>query len=178
MEVVGAASEAKWSLKYNRDFRLYMARRKSRSRRYPRNYKVVVANTKNVGSAGAQVLIGKITKADGQLPAGYLSGIKLSAMLQEAEQDTASIMFYLSSDDDWSDNNIITAAATSATGGSAWLKANRRIRSNATPDSANDLASTDLGPVYLWVEAGDYVATEHIRYCAEVWGYAHVFTAV
>ena len=143
----------------------------ARRRRYPKNYKLVNAASKTVGSAGSQVLVGRVDKLNHQsVPNGYLHGIKMSAMLQEAEQDTASIMFYLSTNDSWSDDDIICAAATGSTGGSAWLKAGRSIKSNATPDTANDIALTGMGPVFLWVEAGDYVASESIRYVAETWG--------
>ena len=143
----------------------------ARRRRYPKNYKLVNAASKTVGSAGAQILIGKITKLNHQsIPNGYVHGVKISAMIQEAEQDTASIMFYLSTNDSWSDSDIISAAATGSTGGSAWLSAKRSIRTNATPDNSNDIMLSSFGPIYVYVEAGDYVASESIRYVAETWG--------
>ena len=141
--------------------------RKSRRRR---TYKLVNAASKSVGSAGAQILLGKVKKLDAQGITGYLSGIKVSAMLQEAEQDTASLMFYLTTDNNWDDDYIISAGATGSTGGSAWLPARRYIRQNANPDTSNDIATSNTGPVFLWLEAGDYIASESVRYVAETWG--------
>ena len=137
-----------------------------------RNYKIVNVASKSVGSTGAQILLGRVIKVDAQsVPSAWFDGIKLSAMVQEAEQDVAGMLFYLSTDDTWSDDKIIAAAATpGGPSGSAYLKARRVIRNNATPDDSNDLSLGSGGPVYLWLEAGDYVASESIRYVAETWG--------
>ena len=152
-----------------------MTRRRYRK---AKNYKIVNVATKNVGSSGSQIRIGEIKKVDAQGASGYLHGIKMSAMLQEAEQDTASIMFYVTTDDVWDDNRVVVASATGSTGGSAWLPVKRYIRTNATPDSANDVAMGNTGPLYLWVEAGDYVASESIRYVAETWGRFITYTEI
>ena len=144
-----------------------MARRRYRRRK---TYKIVNVASKSVGSAGAQILLGKIKKIDAQGISAWVSGIKMSGMLQEAEQDTASLMFYLTTDRDWDDDYIISAGATGSTGGSVWLSAKRYIRNNANPDASNDIATSNTGPLFVWVEAGDYVASESIRYVAETWG--------
>ena len=147
-------------------------------RRKQRNYKLVNCASKGVGATGNQIILGSIKKLDAQGISGFLSGIKISAMIQEAEQDTASLMFYLTTDNNWNDDYIVCASATGSTGGHAWLSAKRYIRNNADPDGNNDLATSNIGPLYLWVEAGDYVASEAIRYVAETWGRFIKYTAL
>ena len=145
----------------------FMARRRYRKRR---TYKIVNVASKSVGASGDQILLGKIKKLDAQGVSAWVSGVKVSGMLQEAEQDTASLLFYLTTDNNWDDDYIVSAAATGSTGGSVWLSARRYIKQNATPDLSNDIATSNTGPLFLWVEAGDYVASEAIRYVAETWG--------
>ena len=136
------------------------------------NYKIVNAASKTVGSVGGQVLLGRTMKIDAQsIPNGYLEGIKVSAMIQEAEEDVAGMLFYLTTNPTWSDDYIIAAGATAGgPSGSVYLSAKRYIRTNATPDASNDIALGTGGMVYLWIEAGDYVFSESCRYVAETWG--------
>ena len=134
-------------------------------RRRPKNYKIVNVATKSGGSTGAQTLIGKIDKIDAQGVNGFLSNVKLSVMVDEAEQDTGAIMTYLTTDGVWSDNYVITAAATKGgPGGTVNLVGKRTIRTDADDILGN------MGPVYVWVELADYVAAESFRYVAETWG--------
>ena len=131
-------------------------------------YKLVNAATVDAGGSGGQTLVASVNKLDKQGPAGFLNNIKLTVMIDEAEQDTGSIIAYLTTDNVWSDDRIITAAATpGGPGGTVNLGAKRRIVADAVDDV---LIDSNIGPVYLWVEIADYVASESIRYVAETWG--------
>ena len=121
-----------------------------RSRRRAKNYKIVNAASKSVGSSGQQVLIGHISKVDAQGASGYLHGVKISAMLQEAEQDTASLMFYLTTNDQWDDDLIVSASATGSTGGSAWLPAKRYIKTNPNPDASGEIFPLRRSLIIPW----------------------------
>ena len=119
-------------------------------------------------------MIGKIDKIDAQGITGFLNNVRLSVMIDEAEQDTGSIMGYLTTDDEWNDDFVITAAATpGGPGGTLTLTAKRAIKSD-TADSAQKYGLG--GPVFLWVEIADYVAAENFRYVAEVWGFGIEYT--
>ena len=148
-----------------------MARRKYR----PKNYKIVNAKTMSGGLTGAQTLIGRIDKLDAQgVPSAFLNNVVISVMLNEAEEDVAAITCYLTTDDTWDDNYIITARTTQGgPGGTLNLTAKRFIRTNA--DSTTEKLGT-FGPVYVWVEIGDYVYTEEFRYVCETWGRMVEFT--
>ena len=134
-----------------------------------KNYKLVNAKTMAGGSTGAQILVGRVDKIDAQgVPGGWLNNINVTVMLDEAEQDQAGIICYLTTDNVWSDNYIISAKATpGGPSGTVSLSAKRRITTNA--DGNTEILGTG-GPIYLWVEIGDYVAGEDFRYVAETWG--------
>ena len=124
--------------------------------------------TKSGGSSGSQVLIGQIKKIDAQGPTAYLNNVRLSVMINEAEQDVACITGYLTTDNAWSDDYVLTAATTAGgPGGTLNLVAKRPIHTNA--DTTTQSVGQG-GPIYVWIEIGDYVAAEQVRYIAETWG--------
>ena len=137
--------------------------------RRPKNYKLVNVKTVSGGSSGDQTLIGKIDKIDAQgVPAGFLNNVVLSVMVNEAEQDVAAITCYLTTDNVWNENFIITARTTQGgPGGTVNLTAKRSITTNADTDTQKYGSG---GPIYVWVEIGDYVGAEEFRYVAETWG--------
>ena len=140
--------------------------------RRARRYKTVNVATKSGGSTGAQTLVGSVTKIDAQGITGFLNNVRLTVMIDEAEQDSGSIIGYLTTHDEWSDDYVITAAATpGGPGGTLNLVGKRRIESN----EESYVALSNTGPVYLWVEIADYVASESFRYVAETWGFGIEF---
>ena len=97
-----------------------------------------------------------------------MNNIVLTLMLNEAEQDVDAITAYLTTDNVWDDNTIITARATQGgPGGTVNLTCKRRIYTNADTE-VQKLGSG--GPIYIWVEIGDYVGSEDFRFIAETWG--------
>jgi len=81
-------------------------------------------------------------------------------------------LFYLTTDDQWNDDYIIASAASAQMSGSVWLPAKRRITTNATPDTANDIALGQGGPLFLWGECTDSTVSANVflRVITETWG--------
>jgi len=142
--------------------------------RRSRNYKIVNAATDSGTSVGNQNLILRIKKVDAQgVPNAWIKNVQVSAMVNEAEQDVAGLMFYLTTSPNWDDDHIITARASPGPGGSVSLTANRSIKTNDISD--DDITSqSGFGPIYVWVEIGDYVSAEEFRWVTEVWGQRHI----
>jgi len=139
-----------------------------------KNYKIVNASTDNGTITGAQLLIAKIEKVDAQgVPNAYIKNVVISAMINEAEDDVGAMMFYLTTDGVWNDDYVISAKASPGPGGTVSLSANRSIRSNDTAEWSDKGTG---GPIYIWVEIADYVATESFRWVTEVWGQRHIVT--
>jgi len=146
-------------------------------RRLP-NYKLVNAATKDMGSAGAQVLMGHVYKTDAQgIPNGYFNNIKLSWLMSDVSGSGDSdanfgAIFYLTTTPWWSDDTIISAAAAGNMSGTVYLSGKRRITTNAVPDGDNDIGSGTGGMIYLWGECSDSTVTADvdIRYVAETFG--------
>ena len=132
-----------------------------------RLYKIVNVATKNMGSSGSQVLLGQIDKLDAQGVNGYLNNVRVSVLIDEAEQDTIGFLAYLTTDDAWNDDYVISAGA-GGVGKTISLSGKRTIRTNA--DSIGITPLSNDGPVYLWLEISDTVGVENIRYVAETWG--------
>ena len=150
-----------------------MSRYSRRKSSYDRTYPIVSAATSSGTSTGVQKLIARIHKVDAQgIPAAYVNNVKVSVMVNEAEQDVGGIMCYATTDGAWNDNFIITAGATSGPGGSVNLRLKRPIRTNAEDQPAMEQGIG--GPIYIWVEIADYVATEEFRWVTEVWGKRHL----
>ena len=115
------------------------------------------------------MLVGRIDKLDAQgFPNAWLNNVKISMMINEAEQDVSGMIGYLTTDDTWSDDYVITASATSGPGGTVYLSAKRPIVTDR--EDANTNIYGVGGPVYVWVEIGDYVSTEKFRWITECWG--------
>ena len=137
-----------------------MARRKS--------YKQTKVETKNVGSAGGQILVGTIEKIDPQASMnGWLNNIRLSALLNDSAQVTPEVggfIAYLTTDNTWDDSNIITARA-GRFADTVNMPAKRTIMQNT------DQVSGNTGAVHLWIEITDLgIATEYLRLVVETWG--------
>ena len=125
-----------------------------------------------MGSAGDQILLGTISKVDAQGPTAYLNNVRLSVLIDDAEDDNIAFIAYLTTDNAWSDNYVISAAAGFA-GGTLNLSAKRYIKTNADTD-VTILGNT--GPIYLWLELSDPTYVEDARYVAETWGRLLKFT--
>ena len=150
-----------------------MARGQGSSR--PRRYKIVNAATKSMGSAGAQVRLGYVSKVDAQGISGYLHNLQVSAIINNYDggDTTPGIMFYLTTDVAFDDDEIITASAAPIAG-KVSLSAKRWIKENAADPKGN------LGTVHLWAELTDITISDDIemRYVVETWGNFVLFTEV
>ena len=134
-----------------------------------RNYKRVNVQTKDIGDAGSQIRFLKVGMLDPQIKGCWLSGVKISFIINEGDQDNAGVIFYASTEEEqgsWSDDKVITAAACSGYGGNCYLKINRYINTD-TEDT-----SGAMGPVYLWAESTDTTLVDNIelRLVTETWG--------
>ena len=130
-------------------------------------YKLVNAFTKNMGSGGAQVLLGTISKLDAQGITAFLNNVVVTASLNDGEADSGGIVLYLTTGDNWNDDYIITARGMSGFGGTVNLTAKRSIQADAERLTSNE------GEIYLWGEITDITATTdvEVRYICETWGY-------
>ena len=139
------------------------------------NYKIVNAATKDMGSAGAQVRLGKVSKVDAQGVTAYLNNIVVSGIINNYDggDTTPGIMFYLTTDTTFSDDTIISAGATN-TAGRVSLSAKRWIKENLVDVKGN------RGTVHLWAELTDITISDNIelRYVAESWGRFILFEEV
>jgi len=132
-----------------------------------RNFKVVNAASKNMGSGGAQIRLGKVQKVDAQGITGYLNNVQVSAIINNYDggDATPGLMFYLTTSTSWDDNYIISAAATGIAG-KVNLSAKRYIKENLVDELGNQ------GTVHLWAELTDITISDDInmRYVVETWG--------
>ena len=153
-----------------------MARRRSSRRKY----KLVNADTVDMGSGGGQVMCGKVSKLDAQgLPNGYLNNIRVTSVLNDTPfvDDTplaGGIVWYLTTSPVWNDNFIICARATpGGFSGTVNLPAHRHIRTDVADAADVDIIEkSNLGPVWLWAELTDISLSEdmEMRFIAETWG--------
>ena len=138
-------------------------------------YKIVNADTKDMGSGGLQVRLGVISKVDAQGVTAYLNNVVVSGIINNYDggDTTPGIMFYLTTATTWSDDYIISAGATN-TAGRVSLSAKRRIKENEADPKGN------TGTVHLWAELTDITISDNIdlRYVAESWGRFITFTEV
>ena len=132
-----------------------------------RNFKIVNSATKDMGSGGGQVRLGKVQKVDAQGITGYLNNVQVSAIINNYDggDTTPGIMFYLTTSTTWNDNYVITASACGIAG-KVNLSAKRYIKENLIDELGNE------GTVHLWAELTDITVTDDIdlRYVAETWG--------
>ena len=144
--------------------------------RKSRNYKIVNAATNDGTLTGAQVVVAKISKVDAQgVPNAWIKNVQVTMMVNEAEEDVAGMVAYLTTDGGaWDDSKIITARAVPGPGGTVSLSANRSIKTNDTTSAAFEEGVG--GPIYVWIEIGDYAYTEKFRWITEVWGQRHIVT--
>jgi len=123
--------------------------------------------TRDMGSAGTQIRIGKIESLDVQSMAGYLHNVRLSVNLNDSTGtgNLGGWIAYLSTNTSWSDDDVITARANKF-GGTVNLSCKRSIKSEDAEPNRVD------GPVYLWLELTDItiVTDVSVRYVAETWG--------
>ena len=133
-----------------------------------RRYKQTKTKTDNLGSAGSQVLIGKVDKIDAQGVNGYLHNIRVSMLLNEghtAFTTNGGFICYLTTADTWADEDIICARAAQFAD-TVNLPAKRTLRQSA------DNVKGNMGPVYLWAECSDITASTDVtvRIVTETWG--------
>ena len=145
------------------------------ARKYTRAlYKQVATGTTNMGDAGAQIHIAKVTKLDPALRAGYLKNVIVSVQNQVIRSLTTgaavepAYTVYLSSAQDgaWDDDDVISARAVN-NGGNVSLTARRRIAEQSTADN------TTTGPVHIWIEqtqVGQSGIDCEARISIEAWG--------
>ena len=127
-----------------------------------RNYKLVNAYTKDIGHAGEQYHIGKVSKLDAQGITSFARNAVISIISNSAEG--LGYMIYATTSSSWSDDYIITARAVS-NGGTVSLPIHRSIS-----EDAEDLVGNQ-GVVHLWVEGTDPGASDdEVRLVVENWG--------
>ncbi len=142
-----------------------------------KNYKQVVAGTKNLGVLGGQFHIGKVNKLDPALRGGYLNNVVVSCMQNntmaaisgEEWGFVGAFTVYLSNSasGDWQDSQILTAKSTAAGGGTVSLSAKRFIKDDANADDSS------ISPVHIWLEMTDVTAGATdmtARVVIESWG--------
>ena len=129
-----------------------------------KNFKQVYAATKDLGSAGDQILIGTFQPLDPSVGAAWFNNVQISLLLNDGDTDNGGIAAYLTTNTAWSDSDIITCRAGSL-GDTLSLTARRRIA-----DYYSDASRSD-GAVSLWLEVTDLaLGTVDVRYIAEYWG--------
>ena len=131
-----------------------------------RSYKQTKVQTKNVGSAGGQILLGTVQKLDPQSSMnGWLNNIRLSGLLQDTNTYAeGGFIAYLTTDNTWDDSNIITARA-GRFADTVNLPAKRTLMQSA------DQVSGNTGAVHLWIEITDIgIVSEEMRVVVETWG--------
>ena len=149
-------------------------------RRRLKNYKVTNAMTKNVGSTGDQIHVGKISKIQAQGITAWANNCLVSIMsseIQRAADDDyvdyqPAYMVYATTSSTWSDDNIICARAGFA-GDTINIPLKRPIRQDVEDTDSND------GVIHLWVEASDVaLVLEYlkVRLVFETWGRYIEFT--
>jgi len=145
-----------------------MARRRSRS------YKTVHTFTKDMGSAGGQILLARIDKVQAQGITGWFNNVQVSYLASDTDTgdlgtENVGCLLYLTSDGVWDDDLVITARGSGGNGSTVNLTAKRAIHSNDVNAGHED---GNIGPVYLWGEVTDATATADIlaRFVCEVWG--------
>ena len=134
-------------------------------RRRSRNYKIVNAQTQDVGSAGAQISVLEITPIDPNIRYGWLNNIQVTCLLNDSpEGEVGGFVAYLASSSTFSDDAIITARGGNFSD-TVNLTAKRRVTSDAS------VAVPD-GKVWLFVELTDItpVTDVTLRVITETWG--------
>ena len=124
--------------------------------------------TKDMGSAGDQILLGSWNSIDPGTMTAYLHNCNISAILQgdsAADPDQGGIMFYLSTNNSWADVDVFAASAYSFGGGKCSLTAKRKVSGEIFDDMIG-------GRVYLYGELSDTTATTDVslRLAVEIWG--------
>ena len=162
--------------------------RNSRRRRRGTLYRHVVTETADIGEAGSQTVLGKVTPIDPALRGCYLENIRISVIpnkLPVFSGDSAddektwngpgqspSFTFYLSYESTtWSDDSVIAASSTGAGGGNLNLVAKRSVLTDQTGSEV----AMQLGPIFLWCEATQVgldgeTTSPQARYTADIWG--------
>ena len=143
----------------------------TRRRRY-KNYKQVKTMTKNMGSGGAQVLLGSVSALDPSLSFGWFNNVICTLIQNTGEQETGGFIFYLSTNNSWAEEDVITARAGPLGGGSVNLTAKRKV-------SAELFDDLPLGKIYLWAELTDITLAVdvEVRAVLEFWGRFITFVA-
>jgi len=131
-----------------------------------RMYKQVKTQSKDMGSAGSQILLGTISPLDVQVGTGYLKNVVCTALLNDGDGDNGGFMFYLSTSNSWNDDYVLTARACQL-GGTVSLSA---AGHNFIRDDVADVSRND-GELYVWGEVTDLGTTQNTaRIVLEAWG--------
>ena len=143
------------------------------ARRRRRNYKIVNAFTKNMGSGGGQVKLGYMDKVDAQGITAWANNFVVSCMVNNYDggNPAPGVMVYATTGDSYSDDSIITARAFYS-GGTVSLALKRGIVKDSTAEAAND------GRIFLWAELTDITVSDDVeaRFVVESWGNFIEFT--
>ena len=146
-------------------------------------YKIVNMNSVDMGSAGAPVRIGLISKLDAEGLTGYANNIVVTSYIQDYLQPAGSIagnvnpppsiIIYATTDAVFDANDIITARSTTGAG-TVSLSLKRVIRRNEDVDDGND------GQIHLWAELTDVTVSANVdlKFVTELWGRYLQFTEV
>ena len=134
-----------------------------RHRARARNYKQTNVNTYDLGDAGAQVKIARISKIDAQGVSAYLSNVVCTVMAQDTEASDMGYTMYLTTEATFSNDTVITARGIHGAG-TASLSAKRFIKENT------DVPESNLGYIYVFAEQSNSLLDEEARICLETWG--------
>ena len=137
-------------------------------RRGPKRYKIVTAQTKDMGSAGAQQLLAKITSVDPENVVAFVNNVRIGVIQNDGDGDNGGFILYATTSDTWADSDITAFGATGSLGGTVNLSLKRRVR-----DGNADGSRTD-GPIYIWAEVTDLGTVQNTaRFIHETWGWGH-----
>jgi len=138
------------------------------ARRRAKNYKQIHVETKDVGSAGGQILLGYFDPLDveGGNVSAWLNNVNLSVLLNNSpEGEIGGFLAYLTTGGTWNESDIITARAGNFAD-TVHLTAKRVIRAAGYQADRNDAR------IALWIEITDITLGVNVdlRIVVETWG--------
>ena len=133
-----------------------------------KRYKIVTAQTADMGSAGDQKLLMKIQSVDPENVVAFLNNIKIACIQNDGDGDNGGFLLYATTNSSWNDSDIISFGAVGSLGGTVNLTVKRTIRDHDADGSRTD------GPVYIWAEVTDLGTVQNTaRFVHETWGWGH-----
>jgi len=137
----------------------------ARKRGSKKMYRQLKVFSENMGSAGSQVLLAKITGLDPDSMSGFVNNLRATALIQNGDGDNGGIICYASTAASWDDSDVITCAGVPGFGGTMNLSLKRKV-TGATSTNRDD------GVVYIYGEITDITVSDDVscRWILECWG--------